>query len=149
MKANAPEYVARAYREHALGRKALLFTPTVATAHAMATTLRDDGVAAEALSGETPLEVRQAMLRRLKSGETQVIANCSVLIEGFDEPSADAIIVARPTKSQTLYTQMIGCGTRIFPGKEDCLILDLVGATTRHDLVNVSTLDRPPPLRVH
>jgi ATP-dependent helicase IRC3 len=144
MDANAPEHVARAYREHASRRKALLFTPTIATAQTMANTLLHHGIAAEALSGKTPLEARQAMLRRLKSGETQVIANCAVLTEGFDEPSVDAIIVARPTKSATLYTQMVGRGTRLYPGKTDCLILDLVGATTRHDLMSVASLTGLP-----
>jgi ATP-dependent helicase IRC3 len=144
MEANASEHVARTYREHALGRKALLFTPTIATAQAMADTLRRDGIAAEALSGKTPLDERQAMLRRLKSGETRVIANCAVLTEGFDEPSVESIIVARPTKSAALYTQMIGRGTRLYPGKADCLILDLVGATTRHDLMSVASLTGLP-----
>ena len=46
----------------------------------------------------------------------------------------------RPTKSPTLYTQMIGRGTRLFPGKTDCLVLDLVGATSRHDLMSVASL---------
>jgi len=57
-----------------------------------------------------------------------VVANCAVLTEGFDEPSVDCVIVARPTRSKTLYVQMIGRGTRLYPGKDDCLILDLVGA---------------------
>jgi ATP-dependent helicase IRC3 len=144
MAAEAPEHVSRAYRAHAMGRKALLFTPTVAMACAMAEALRHHGIAAEALSGETPLEARQAMLQRLKSGATSVIANCAVLTEGFDEPSVDAVIIARPTKSATLYTQMIGRGTRLYPGKGDCLILDCVGATTRHDLVSLATLTGLP-----
>jgi hypothetical protein len=63
-----------------------------------------------------------------------------VLTEGFDEPSVDCIVLMRPTKSPTLYTQMIGRGTRLFPGKADCLVLDLVGATTRHDLQTVASL---------
>jgi ATP-dependent helicase IRC3 len=144
IEADAPEYVTRAYGEHALGRKALLFTPTIATAQVMAATLRAAGIAAEALSGETPLDARQAMLRRLKSGETQVIANCAVLTEGFDEPSVECIIVARPTKSRSLYAQMIGRGTRLYPGKDDCLILDLVGVTTRHDLMSMASLTGLP-----
>jgi ATP-dependent helicase IRC3 len=138
--ADAPEHVSPAYREHARGRKALLFAPTVAMARAMAETLCRDGIAAEALSGGTPPDARQAMLKRFKAGQTQVIANCAVLTEGFDEPSIDAIVIARPTKSTTLYTQMIGRGTRLYPGKADCLVLDLVGATTRHDLISVATL---------
>ena len=138
--ADAPEHICKAYREHALGRKALLFTPTVSMAMVMATALRHDGVSAEMLCGETPLDERRAILQRLKSGETKVICNCAVLTEGFDEPSVDSIIIMRPTKSPTLYTQMIGRGTRLFPGKDDCLVLDLVGATSRHDLMSIASL---------
>jgi ATP-dependent helicase IRC3 len=140
LEADAPEHICTAYREHAQGRKALLFTPTVSLAMRMAAALRADGVAAEMLCGETPLGERRAILQRLRSGETRVVCNCAVLTEGFDEPSVDSIIIMRPTKSPTLYTQMIGRGTRLFPGKDDCLVLDLVGATSRHDLMNVASL---------
>jgi hypothetical protein len=92
------------------------------------------------------------MLARLHSGETQVLCNCGVLNEGFDEPSIECIIVASPTKSRPLYVQRIGRGTRTHPGKADCLILDLVGVTTRHDLqttaglfgVDAKTLETTP-----
>lgn len=80
------------------------------------------------------------MLMRFRTGETVMLANCGVLTEGFDEPRAACIIVARPTKSRGLYVQMIGRGSRPFPGKEDCLILDLVGTTTRHDLMTTASL---------
>jgi ATP-dependent helicase IRC3 len=140
LEADAPEHICKAYREHALGRKALLFTPTVSMAMLMSAALRHDGVSAEMLCGETPDDERRAILQRLKTGKTQVICNCAVLTEGFDEPSVDSIIIMRPTKSATLYTQMIGRGTRLYPGKEDCLVLDLVGATARHDLMNLASL---------
>jgi ATP-dependent helicase IRC3 len=140
LEADAPEHICNAYRDHALGRKALLFTPTVSMAMLMAATLKQDGVSAEMLCGATPLEERRAILSRLRSGETMVVCNCAVLTEGFDEPSVDSIIIMRPTKSPTLYTQMIGRGTRLFPGKDDCLVLDLVGATARHDLMSVASL---------
>jgi ATP-dependent helicase IRC3 len=63
-----------------------------------------------------------------------------VLVEGFDEPSVDCIIMARPTQSSPLYRQMIGRGLRRYPGKITCLILDVVGASTRHDLITTATL---------
>jgi superfamily II DNA or RNA helicase len=138
--ANAPGHVLTAYTQHALGRKALLFTPTVALAHDMAAIFVDAGIAAEALDGTTASEERREILKRLRSGETMVVANCAVLTEGFDEPSIDCIIVARPTKSRPLYVQMVGRGTRTWPGKTDCLIIDLVGSTKRHKLMSVSTL---------
>lgn len=138
--ANAPGQAVAAWVEHARDRKTLVFTPTVALAEAMADKFRDAGVRAESLSGETPLDERRAILRRLSAGETQVVSNCAVLTEGFDEPTIDCIVVARPTKSRPLYIQMIGRGTRIHPAKSDCLILDLVGVTSRHEIVTASTL---------
>jgi superfamily II DNA or RNA helicase len=138
--ADAPAHACAAYLEHAAGRKALLFTPTVDLAHLMAEAFRKRGVAAEAVDGSLPLEQRRAILARLRSGETKVVANCAVLTEGFDEPSVDCVIVARPTRSRILYVQMIGRGTRTFPNKRDCLIVDLVGATERHDLLTLPQL---------
>src|SRR5262249_24406255 len=60
-------------------------------------------------------------------------------------PSIDCIIISRPTKSRPLYIQMVGRGTRKFPGKDDCLILDLVGVTARHDLITVAELSELGP----
>jgi superfamily II DNA or RNA helicase len=138
--ANAPAQVLTAFQAHAAERKALLFTPTVATAHAMAETFCMAGIAAEALDATTPRATRRAILQRLHSGATRVVANCAVLTEGFDEPSIDCIIVARPTQSLPLYQQMLGRGTRIYPGKTDCLILDVVGVSTHHTLHTAATL---------
>jgi hypothetical protein len=138
--ANAPAQVLAAFQTHAAERKALLFTPTVALAYAMAETFRAAGIAAEALDGTTPLATRRAILQRLHTGETRVVANCAVLTEGFDEPSVDCIIVARPTQSAPLYQQMLGRGTRTYPGKADCLVLDVVGVSTHHTLHTAATL---------
>jgi superfamily II DNA or RNA helicase len=138
--AGAPAHACAAYLEHAPGRKALVFTPTVELAHLMADAFRARGVMAEAVDGSLPLEERRAILARLRTGETKVVANCAVLTEGFDEPSVDCVIVARPTRSRILYVQMIGRGTRTFPNKRDCLIIDLVGATERHDLLTLPQL---------
>src|SRR6266571_4497310 len=138
--ANAPAQVLATFQAHAAERKALLFTPTVALAYAMADTFRTAGIPAEALDGTTPGTTRRAILRRLHTGETRVVANCAVLTEGFDEPSVDCIIVARPTQSALLYQQMLGRGTRTYPGKTDCLLLDVVGVSTRHTLYTAATL---------
>jgi len=133
--ANAPRHTVEAYCEHAKGRKALVFTPSVRLAHEMAERFADAGIPAEALDGTTPMDERRAILERLRTGDTLVVPNCAVLTEGYDEPSIDCIIVARPTKSRPLYIQMVGRGTRTWPGKRDCLILDLVGSTSRHQIV--------------
>ena len=72
--------------------------------------------------------------------EIEVLTNCAVLTEGYDNPALDCIILARPTKSKLLFTQMIGRGTRTFPDKKDCLILDVSCISTEHDLVSFPSL---------
>ncbi len=146
--AKAPAHIVAAYRIHATGRKALCFTPTVAVAEAVAEAFRDAGIAAEALDGVTPTLERRAILARFRSGATRVVCNCGVLTEGFDEPAIACVIIARPTRSRPLYVQMIGRGTRLYPGKADCLILDVVGATNRHDLQTAASLFGLPPAAI-
>ena len=64
------------------------------------------------------------------------MTNVGVLTEGFDAPRTSCIALARPTKSRALYAQMVGRGTRLFPGKEDCLLVDFRGNAGRHSLAN-------------
>jgi ATP-dependent helicase IRC3 len=143
--ADAPAHIVEAFMTHAHNRKTILFTPTVALAHEIAGAFCAAGYRAEALDGTTPTDARRGILARLHSGLTQIVCNCGVLTEGFDEPSVDCIIIARPTKSKTLYIQMIGRGTRKFATKEDCLIMDVVGISNRHDLQTVTNLFGLPP----
>jgi hypothetical protein len=111
--ASAPRHVLAAYCEHAAGRKALVFVPTVALAHHMARMFQDAGIAAEALAGTTPAERRRAILDRLRAGDTRVCVNVAVLSEGFDEPSVDCVIVATPTRSQVKYIQCLDQDTEV------------------------------------
>ncbi len=137
--AEAPEYAVKAWLRHAPGRPTIVFTPTIALAQLMAEKFREAGVTAESVSG-VEMDERRAILRRLHTGETTVVTNAQVLTEGFDEPQVSCIIIARPTRSQPLYVQMVGRGTRPAMGKQDCLILDLVGATERMDLTTLPRL---------
>lgn len=132
--------IADAYLHYAADRKAVAYTPTVRTAQLLADELDSRGVKAGWVSGATPTEERRDVLHRLHTGEIQVLANCAVLTEGFDEPSVDCVLVARPTKSQTLYIQMVGRGTRLYPGKRDLLVLDITETTNEHDLCTVTDL---------
>jgi ATP-dependent helicase IRC3 len=75
-----------------------------------------------------------------------VIVNVAVLSEGWDEPSVSCVVVATPTRSRVKYTQAVGRALRTFPGKQDCLIIDVVGVTDRFDL---QTLPRLFGLRGH
>ncbi|PZN03173.1 DEAD/DEAH box helicase [Thermaerobacter composti] len=140
LKAGVAEAVADAYVRHGEGRKAIVFTVSVDQARRTAEALQRRGVAAEWISGDLPIDERRAILHRLHTGETRVVCNCAVLTEGFDEPSVSCVVVARPTKSKTLYLQMIGRGTRLHPGKEDCLVIDVAGATERHTLIQAPAL---------
>jgi superfamily II DNA or RNA helicase len=138
--AGTPSEVLASYLEHGEGRKTLIFAPTVAMAHHMAEVFRGAGVAAEAVDGKTPTEERHGILQRLHTGETQVVANVGVLTEGFDEPSIACIIIAAPTKSRVKYTQIVGRGLRLHPGKSDCLILDVAGASDDKSIQSLPAL---------
>lgn len=140
LKAEVPRAVADVYVDHASDRKAIIFTVSKEQAHRTCDELQKRGVSAESLTGDTPQEIRDLILTRLTAGETKVIVNCLVLTEGFDEPSVDCIIMARPTKSQPLYVQCIGRGTRKFLGKENCLIIDVTGVSEKHKLMTAPTL---------
>ncbi len=107
----------------------------------LAVALVQRGMTAEAVDGETDAGLRTAIKRRLKTGETQCVVNCGVFTEGFDEPSIDCVAIARATVFRGLYAQMAGRGTRLSPGKKDLLIVDFVGASSRHDLVTRVDLD--------
>jgi len=137
--AHAPEVVVQAWLEHGEDRKTIVFTPTVATAVAFADEYNKVGVNAAWISGETPQEERRETLRRFARDEIKVLANCAILLEGYDEPSVSCIVMARPIKSRALYSQAIGRGTRKHPGKQNCLILDVCGAT-QHSLISVPSL---------
>ena len=93
-----------------------------------------------------PLDERQAVLACYRDGTTQVIVNCSILTEGFDHAETSCIVVARPTLSSVLYAELIGRGTRVAPDKNDCLIIDLVGASDLHDLSRLRQVGNRPPV---
>ncbi|MFD0772631.1 DEAD/DEAH box helicase [Streptomonospora algeriensis] len=132
--------VADAYRDYASDRPGVVFTPTVASAQSMAVVLNATGITAEAVWGDMGREERSAALKRYEVGDTQVLTNCMVLTEGFDAPQTSCAVIARPTKSPGLYVQMAGRALRPHPGKTDALLLDVMGASTRHKLASIVDL---------
>jgi superfamily II DNA or RNA helicase len=128
------------YLELAADRKALVFAADLNHAKSLAEMFKAQGVSAAWVSGETPLSFRRAFLQKLRSGQIKVIVNCMVFTEGFDEPSLDAILVARPTRSLVLYCQMIGRGLRPYPGKQNCLFIDFVDNSSKHRLISMQDL---------
>lgn len=139
-KADAPEHVVAAWLQHASTRRTLVFMPTVALAVETAEEFQASGVSAGWVSGALPIEQRRDVFRRFSTGDMQVLVNCMVASEGYDNPAIDCVVMARPTKSRALYCQAVGRGTRKFPGKADALILDVVGAASEHDLATIPSL---------
>jgi ATP-dependent helicase IRC3 len=118
--------VARSIQELARDRRTIAFCVTVNHARNLSRSLNVLGVPAGVVHGGMSGDVRAQALADFRAGRTQVLANVAVLSEGFDDPGVSCIAMARPTRSEGLYAQCVGRGTRLHPGKKDCLILDFV-----------------------
>jgi len=126
--ADSPRAIAAAIRQYAPDRRSIVFCPDVFSSLA---TARAIGPSAAVITGTTPLEDRKLIYKQFEAGDVQVIVNCMVLTEGFDAPWADCAVIARPTKSPSLYQQMVGRVLRPWPGKQDALVLDVTGTGGR------------------
>jgi len=116
-------------------RQTIVFTPTVLSAHKLADTLVSLTTAGvRALDGGSAKDDRASVLADYIAGKVQFLINCALFTEGFDAPCTSAIIILRPTRSRSLFAQMIGRGTRLHPGKADCLIADLTTNSDDHTL---------------
>jgi superfamily II DNA or RNA helicase len=122
--------VARSIQELARDRRTIAFCVTVNHARNLSRALNLLGVPAGLVYGAMPAEARTEILADFRSGRVQAITNVAVLTEGFDDPGTSCIAMARPTRSEGLYAQCVGRGTRLYPGKKDCLILDFVDVST-------------------
>jgi superfamily II DNA or RNA helicase len=105
-------------------RKTIAFCSGIKQAQDLAQQFNQNGIISELIIGDTPQNIRDEIFERFKRGETQLISSVSVLCEGFDEPSVEAAIIARPTKSKALLIQMVGRALRLYEGKKDAYLLD-------------------------
>lgn len=119
-------------------RKTVVFLPLVATSKKFRDILNEKGFRAAEVNGES--KDRAEILADFDNGKYDVLCNSMLLTEGWDSPEVDCVIMLRPTKSRPLYVQCIGRGLRLAEGKEDCLILDFLWHTERHELVHPSNL---------
>ena len=94
--------------------------------------LRGAGVRAEHLDGSTSEKDRKRTLAELRDGIVEVVANASLLAEGFDEPSLSGVILVRPTQSTALFVQQVGRALRPFPKKTCGFVVDAIGAAEQH-----------------
>lgn len=130
LEADAPQAVHQVLTEHAADRRSVIvFTPTVAVAQETTAHLNARGMPADLVHGGTPREDRLKIYERFRQGTLRVLVNCMVLTEGADFPFADCALIARPTRSETLFIQMAGRVLRPSPhtGKTDALLLLLAG----------------------
>ena len=113
-------------------RKTVVFLPLVKTSQKFCEILRERGFRAAEVNGSS--DNRTEILEAFNHGEYNVLCNSMLLTEGWDCPSVDCVVVLRPTKVRSLYCQMVGRGTRLFPGKKHLLLLDFLWHTERHEL---------------
>lgn len=113
------------------GTLTLAFLPTVEMSKQFADQLNEIGIKAAHVDGTTPKEERRDILRRYRRREITCVCNVAVFTEGFDAPETGAVFLARPTRSEGLFTQIVGRGLRPYPGKNHCLLVDLSVADTR------------------
>lgn len=130
--------ILQAYKLYAEGRRTIGFTADIRHAIDLAEMFQSFGIQAQAVWGDDPH--RADKLARHQAGDIDVLFNCDVLSEGYDDPAVSCILLCSPTKSGIKYTQRVGRGTRLFLGKIDCLVIDFVDATKRHSLVTLPTL---------
>jgi len=124
-------------------RSTLVFAVSVAHVLSLTNTFREQhGIDARFVYEGTKQKEREELYRAFKAGEFPVLINCGILTEGADFPAIDCVLLARPTRSQNLFLQMIGRGLRLSPstGKKSCLVIDLVGDSTDLGVVCTPTL---------
>ena len=132
------ESIAEEMKKYCQDKKTVVFLPLVKTSQKFRDILNDHGFQAAEVNGDS--QDRAEILRDFEAGKYNVLCNSMLLTEGWDCPSVDCIVVLRPTKVRSLYCQMVGRGTRLFPGKDHLLLLDFLWNTERHELCHPASL---------
>lgn len=132
------EQIADEMQKICLNRKTVVFLPLVKTSQKFRDILNSHGFHAAEVNGES--KDRAEILADFDASKYNVLCNSMLLTEGWDCPSVDCIVVLRPTKVRGLYSQMVGRGTRLCPGKEHLLLLDFLWLTERHELCHPANL---------
>eukprot|EP00045_Choanoeca_perplexa_P012376 m.134831 g.134831 ORF g.134831 m.134831 type:complete len:659 (-) comp15982_c0_seq4:370-2346(-) len=116
----------------------LVFCVDIAHVNSLQAAFEASGIACASITSKTSPVDRDSTMARFRGGQLPVLLNCAVLTEGTDVPNVDCVLLARPTCSEPLFTQMVGRGLRKHPGKEDCLVLDIVDNFAKHSLNGAS-----------
>lgn len=132
------EGIAEEMKKYCSDKKTVVFLPLVKTSQKFRDLLNEHGFQAAEVNGTS--QDRAEILADFEEGKYNVLCNSMLLTEGWDCPSVDCIVVLRPTKVRSLYCQMVGRGTRLFPGKDHLLLLDFLWHTERHELCHPASL---------
>ncbi|KAL9594640.1 MAG: hypothetical protein Q9219_006924 [cf. Caloplaca sp. 3 TL-2023] len=125
------EITVRAWLTKAANRQStIVFCVDLAHVTSLTSTFRAHGIDARFVTGDTPKQTRADRLDAFKDREFPVLLNCGVFTEGTDIPNIDCVLLARPTKSRNLLVQMIGRGMRLYTGKANCHVIDMVASLT-------------------
>lgn len=130
--------IAEEMTKYCMDRKTVVFLPLVKTSQKFCNILNEYGFRAAEVNGDS--KDRSEILSDFDEGKYNVLCNSMLLTEGWDCPSVDCVIVLRPTKIRSLYSQMVGRGTRLSPGKDHLLLLDFLWHTERHELCHPANL---------
>ena len=130
--------IAQEMRSYCEDRRTVVFLPLVRTSQKFRDILNTQGFRAAEVNGGS--QDRTRVLEDFQAGRYNVLCNSMLLTEGWDCPSVDCVVVLRPTKVRSLYSQMVGRGTRLAPGKENLLLLDFLWHTERHELCHPANL---------
>jgi superfamily II DNA or RNA helicase len=130
--------IAKYIADNCRTRKIAAFLPLISTSKRFVEECQSFGLSSAHIDGGSP--DRKEILSDYSSGKYSVLSNAMLLTEGWDEPSVDCVLVLRPTRSRSLYAQMVGRGTRLHPGKKDLLLLDFLWLHERHDLSRPASL---------
>ena len=143
------KFVVDTWQEVASDRKStLVFCADIAHTQGLAKEFRERGIQAWSIDSTMDMEYRRGVLAAFHAGKTQVLLNCGILTEGFDCPQIDCVLLVRPTRSELLLRQMIGRGTRLYPEKENCLILDIACVSNNWDLITPTKLFGAEPVSI-
>lgn len=132
------EQIAAEMARRCKSRKTVVFLPLIKTSQKFRDLLNAHGFRAAEVNGQS--EDRREVLADFDAGKYNVLCNSMLLTEGWDCPSVDCVVVLRPTKVRSLYSQMVGRGTRLSPGKTDLLLLDFLWMTDKHELCRPADL---------
>ena len=132
------EQIAAEMAQRCKGRKTVVFLPLITTSQKFRGLLNSHGFRAAEVNGQST--DRKEVLADFDAGKYNVLCNSMLLTEGWDCPSVDCVVVLRPTKVRSLYSQMVGRGTRLSPGKTDLLLRDFLWMTDKHELCRPADL---------